>query len=64
LDESFQSDESGPGAEGRCGVLVRVSDDVRRQLKIVAIHRGLSVQALLLEAITEILEQPNHHPKR
>ncbi len=47
----------------RCGVLVRVSSDVRRKLKLAAVNGNTTVQDLLLEAIVAILEKPNHVPK-
>ncbi len=49
--------------DARCGVLVRVSDDVRRRLKMTAIQRGTTVQTLLLEAIAAILDEPTSAPK-
>jgi hypothetical protein len=63
---SFQPAEVATGAQSeiRCGVLVRVSDDVRRRLKMTAVQRGTTVQTLLLEAIATILEEPNFTPKR
>ncbi|MCK9913553.1 hypothetical protein MXD81_30660 [Microbacteriaceae bacterium K1510] len=51
------------GAEpDRRGILVRVSPDLRRRLKLTAINRGTTVQALLLEAITEALKAPDRSP--
>ena len=51
-------------ADERCGVLVRVSGDVRRKLKLAAVNGNTTVQDLLLEAIAAILEKPNAVPKR
>ena len=50
-------------ADERCGVLVRVSSDVRRKLKLAAVNGNTTVQDLLLEAIAVILEKPNAAPK-
>jgi hypothetical protein len=41
-----------PRAE-RCGILVRVTPELRRELKIVAAARDTTVQALLLKAIVD-----------
>lgn len=59
--ESFLPAETAAVAQpdARCSVLVRVSDDVRRRLKMTAIQRGATVQTLLLEAIATILDEPN-----
>jgi hypothetical protein len=58
--------ESQKGKEAaettRRGVLVRLSPETRRALKLAAIERGTSVQSLLLEAITGILHQRGHTP--
>ncbi|WP_439923876.1 ribbon-helix-helix domain-containing protein [Nitrobacter sp. JJSN] len=58
-DASFET-ELGSTAEEteRCGILVRVSPELRRQLKRVAIERRTTVQKLLLQAITVVLEEP------
>jgi hypothetical protein len=53
--ETQESKEATEGA--RLGVLVRVSPDTRKALKLAAIGRGTSVQTLMLEAITDILHQ-------
>ena len=43
---------------GRRGVLVRVSPELRRELKRAAIARDTTVQALVLKAIAIVLEEP------
>jgi hypothetical protein len=56
-DDAFGIDAAGAQAEaGRCGVLVRVSPELRRDLKFAAIARGTSVQDLMLEAIAIVLK--------
>jgi hypothetical protein len=65
IDDSFgvAGDAAAEGSDiGRRGILVRVSPDRRSELKIAAIRRGGTVQALLLEAIAEVLEQPDQTP--
>jgi hypothetical protein len=65
VDDSFDfaGDAANEGADDdRCGVLVRVSPDLRRDLKIAAIQRGVTVQALMLEAIAAVLEKPDQAP--
>jgi predicted HicB family RNase H-like nuclease len=58
-----ESQEGKEAAEvARRGVLVRVSPETRRALKLAAIERGTSVQRLLLEAITSILHQQDPTP--
>jgi hypothetical protein len=42
-------------SDDRCGILVRVSKEMRRDLKLAAIDRGTTVQDLMLEAITVVL---------
>jgi hypothetical protein len=63
-DNSFFETDRLPDApaEERRGVLVRVSADVRRKLKLAAINRGVTVQDLMLEAIASILEEPHQSP--
>jgi uncharacterized protein (DUF1778 family) len=46
--EASQSDD-------RCGIRVRVSKEMRRELKLAAIDRGTTVQDLMLEAIRVVL---------
>lgn len=46
----------------RRGILVRVNPALRRRLKLAALNRGTTVQALLLEAITEVLKAPDRPP--
>lgn len=43
----------------RRGVLVRVSPQTWRALKIAAIERGVTVQTLMLEGIEFVLRQPD-----
>jgi hypothetical protein len=64
-DNSFGAGGLHPSAtaEERRGVLVRVSMDVRRKLKLVAINRNTTVQDLLVEAIAAILEEPDPAPR-
>jgi hypothetical protein len=64
-DDSFLAEDHVPctQADERRGVLVRVSPDLRRKLKIVAINRGVTVQDLMLEAIASIVEQPDRVPE-
>jgi hypothetical protein len=58
-DDSFGIDAADAQAEaGRCGVLVRVSPELRRELKLAAITRGATVQELMLEAIAVVLKEP------
>jgi predicted HicB family RNase H-like nuclease len=47
----------------RRGILVRVSPELRRRLKLTALNRGLTVQALMLEAIAEVLKKPDRPPE-
>jgi hypothetical protein len=48
----------------RKGILVRVSPDVRRDLRIAAIRRGTTVQGLLLAAIAQLLKEPDSAPPK
>lgn len=47
----------------RRGILVRVSPELRRALKLEAIARNATMQDLLLEAIAVVLKQPAAPPK-
>jgi hypothetical protein len=60
-DETFGVDV-GPVDRDRCGVLVRISPEKRRQLKMTAIVRNTTVQQLLTEAIEIVLQSsdPGH----
>jgi hypothetical protein len=49
--------------EERCGILVRVTPDLRQQIKLAAIHRRTSVQALLLQAVLEVLKESEPSPR-
>jgi hypothetical protein len=64
IDDSFGvAGDAAEGSDiGRRAILVRVSPDLRSELKIAAIRRGVTVQALLLEAIAEVLKQPDQTP--
>jgi hypothetical protein len=58
-DDAFGFDAADAQAEaGRCGVLVRVSPELRQKLKLAAIARRKSVQDLMLEAIAIVLQDP------
>jgi hypothetical protein len=46
----------------RRGVLVRVSPETWRALKLAAIERGTSVQSLMLEAAAMVLNPPDDAP--
>lgn len=62
-DEGFGSSAAPSDAEAeRCGILVRVSPELRRELKMVAAARDTTVQALLLKAIVAVLEEPATAP--
>lgn len=41
----------------RVGILIRVSPELRRDLRIHAINRGTTVQAMVLAAIAELLKE-------
>jgi hypothetical protein len=56
LADAFETLAADDAADARCGVLVRVSAELRRGLKLAAIARNSTVQALMLEAITLILQ--------
>jgi hypothetical protein len=63
-DEGFGTGAAASDAEAeRCGILVRVTPELRRELKIVAAARDTTVQALLLKAIVAVLEEPPSAPK-
>jgi hypothetical protein len=57
-DDAFGLEAADAQAEGRCGVLVRVSPALRQELKLAAIARRKTVQDLLLEAVTIVLKDP------
>lgn len=62
-DEGFETSAAPSDAEAeRCGILVRVSPELRRELKMVAAARDTTVQALLLKAIVAVLEEPATAP--
>jgi hypothetical protein len=63
--DSFESERGAAAADHgpqRRGILVRVTPELRRRLKLAALIRGTTVQALLLEAITEVLKAPDRPP--
>lgn len=47
--------ESGDQAGDRRGVLVRLSAETRKALKLLAVERDTTVQALVTEAIDDLL---------
>jgi hypothetical protein len=58
-DEGFGTGAAPSDTEAeRCGILVRVSPALRRELKLAAIRRDTTVQALVLKAIAVVLEEP------
>jgi hypothetical protein len=61
-DDYFGTDAAAgaQGEAGRCGILVRVSPELRRELKLAAIARNATVQDLMVEAIVVVLEGPRH----
>ncbi|WMT73462.1 ribbon-helix-helix domain-containing protein [Bradyrhizobium sp. Ash2021] len=63
-DDTFGADACDAQTDaGRCGVLVRVSPELRRELKLAAIARNTTVQDLMLEAIAIVLKAPVQAPK-
>jgi hypothetical protein len=46
----------------RLGVLVRVTPDLRRELKLLAIRRHTTVQKLMLEAVEIVLDRHDDSP--
>lgn len=62
--EHASAAEEGKAESKRAGVLVRISPDMRRQLRIIAINRNTTVQALLLSAIVQVLKEPRSTTKR
>jgi hypothetical protein len=57
-DDAFGSPAEAQAEAGRCGILVRVSPELRQTLKFAAIERGTTVQDLMLKAIVVVLEEP------
>lgn len=58
-EDAFGSPASAASTDaGRRGILVRVSPELRRELKRAAIARDTTVQALVLKAIAIVLEEP------
>ena len=45
--------------DARCGILVRVTPELRDELKLAAVARRTTVQALLLAAIVDVLKKPD-----
>jgi hypothetical protein len=65
VNDSFGAEENAASAEidmSRRGILVRVSPELRRKLKVIAINRGVTMQDLMLNAISSILEEPDRTP--
>ena len=56
------ADDNEADAVARLGILVRVNPEIRKQLKLLAIDRGTSVQALLLDAISIVLDLHDDEP--
>jgi len=50
------------GNADRCGILVRVSPSLRKELKFACLERGVSLQTLLMEAINDVLVKCDHKP--
>jgi hypothetical protein len=62
--DSFEGEiPIGKDAEQRRGILVRVEPALWRQIKLAAVDRGVTVQALMLEAIDEVLAKCDHRPR-
>jgi antitoxin-like ribbon-helix-helix protein len=62
--ETFGAEIADAQADAeRCGILVRVSPDLRRALKLAAIARDATVQDLMMEAIAIVLKEPAAVPK-
>jgi hypothetical protein len=62
--ETFGAENADAQADAeRCGILVRVTPDLRRALKLAAIARDATVQDLLVEAIAIVLKEPVAGPK-
>jgi hypothetical protein len=63
-DEGFGTSAAPSDADvGRCGILVRVTHELRRDVKITTAARNTPVQTLLLNAIAAVLEEPAAVPK-
>jgi hypothetical protein len=46
----------------RRGILVRVAPNIRRELKLLSIERGSSMQHLMIQAINELLVKNGRRP--
>ena len=57
-DDAFGTHTDAQAEADRCGILVRVSPALRRELKLAALTRDTTVQALVLKAIAVVLEEP------
>jgi hypothetical protein len=57
-EEGFGNHTDAQPEADRCGILVRVTPALRRELKLAALTRNTTVQALVLKAITVVLEEP------
>lgn len=77
IDESLAAAEAAAGATDsfdkpsaaaadadamRRGILVRVTPSIRRELKLLSIERGSSMQHLMIEAINEVLVKNGRRP--
>jgi len=63
--DPFGAEDAGDNeadAVARRGILVRVDPKIREQLKLLAIERDTSVQALLLDAIRFVLDLHDDEP--
>ncbi len=66
LAASETFDAEGTAAQDdaeRCGILVRVSPELRRTLKVTAAMRDTTVQDLMIDAIAVVLQEPAAAPK-
>jgi hypothetical protein len=64
-DDSFGAEGTETNQAGdvaRLGVLVRVTPDLRRALKLAAIQRHTTVQKLMLEAVEVVLNRHDDSP--
>lgn len=64
VSESFDADTtaSTPADVTRCGILVRVSPTLRRELKVMSAQQGTNIQALMVEAIADLLVKHGRPP--
>ena len=60
--DSFEADGADKQADAEAkpvGVLVRVTPAIRRELRLISVRRGTTVQSLLLAAIMKVLQEPD-----